>query len=82
MPPAPSRRSLFALAGLTLGGAALSHAALAGESAPTPQLTSADMIGKRLRVIHPGQVVTMDYSEERLNIEVDAQNRITRIHVG
>lgn len=82
MTPAPSRRSLFALAGLTLGGAALSRAALAGESAPITQLTSADMIGKRLRVVRPGQVVTMDYSEERLNIEVDAQNRITRIHVG
>lgn len=93
MTTTPSRRSLFALAGLALGGAALSRAALAnGETPssaeaaetakPAPTLSSADMLGKRLRVITPGQMVTMDYSEDRINIEVDTASKITRVYVG
>lgn len=34
------------------------------------------------RVIRPGQAVTMDFREDRLNIEVDATQRITRVHCG
>lgn len=35
-----------------------------------------------LRVIAPGTVVTMDFRPERLNIETDANGRITRIKCG
>lgn len=34
------------------------------------------------RVIRPGQPVTMDFSSQRLNLDVDAGNRITRVHCG
>jgi hypothetical protein len=32
---------------------------------------------KLVRVLHPGQMVTMEYSEYRLNLHVDAANRVT-----
>ena len=35
-----------------------------------------------LRWIQPGQAVTMDFRPDRLNIELDAQNRITAIRCG
>lgn len=34
------------------------------------------------RIIRPGQAVTMDYSPDRLNIELDAANRIQRVYCG
>lgn len=36
----------------------------------------------RLRWIPPGAAVTMDYSLARLNIELDAKNRVTRLRCG
>ena len=36
----------------------------------------------RMRWIRPGQMVTMDYREDRLNIHVDAQSRILRLACG
>lgn len=35
-----------------------------------------------VRVIEPGMAVTMDYSPQRLNIELDAGGRITRVSCG
>ncbi|MCB6177743.1 hypothetical protein LHP98_06315 [Rhodobacter sp. Har01] len=35
-----------------------------------------------VRVIEPGMAVTMDYSPSRLNIELDAAGRITRVYCG
>ena len=35
-----------------------------------------------LRIIHPGDAVTEDFSEMRLNVEVDAQDRILRLSCG
>jgi len=35
-----------------------------------------------VRVIKPGQPVTMDYRVDRLNVEVDAHNAIVRITCG
>ena len=35
-----------------------------------------------IRIIHPGDIVTMDYSPIRLNVYVDAANRITRLTCG
>jgi len=37
---------------------------------------------RNLRWIPPGTAVTMDYRPDRLNIELDAQGRITRIGCG
>jgi hypothetical protein len=36
----------------------------------------------RLRWIRPGDMVTMDYSESRLNIHLDSQNRVERFACG
>lgn len=32
------------------------------------------------RIIRPGMAVTMDYRPDRLNIDLDEQDRITRVH--
>lgn len=37
---------------------------------------------RTVRVIRPGMAVTMDYREDRLNIEVDDAGRIERLHCG
>ena len=36
----------------------------------------------RMRWIRPGQMVTMDYREDRLNIDLDEQGRITGLRCG
>lgn len=38
--------------------------------------------GQVVRVIGPGMAVTMDYREDRLNIEVDADKIINRVSCG
>jgi hypothetical protein len=39
--------------------------------------------GARLaRVLRPGQMTTMEFSAERVNLEVDAGNRVTRVRCG
>ncbi|MCK4711581.1 MAG: hypothetical protein KAT26_01745 [Marinosulfonomonas sp.] len=35
-----------------------------------------------IRIIKPGMAVTMDYSPDRLNVDLDAQNRITHFWCG
>jgi hypothetical protein len=37
---------------------------------------------KIVRVLKPGQVVTMEYSDQRLNIYVDADNKVTSYSCG
>ena len=37
---------------------------------------------RTIRWIQPGQAVTMDYRPDRLNIELDAQNRIVALRCG
>lgn len=37
---------------------------------------------RTLRWIAPGQAVTMDYRTDRLNLHLDAQNRVTRVACG
>jgi len=53
-----------------LDGAALHKRALRRSGART------------LRVIKPGTMVTMDYREDRLNIHLDAQGRVTDLTCG
>jgi hypothetical protein len=35
-----------------------------------------------MRVLRPGMAVTMDFSPERLNVEVDARGKIVRVFCG
>lgn len=42
----------------------------------------ADTGSRNARVIKPGQAVTMDYREDRVNINVDAKNVITSVKCG
>lgn len=44
-----------------------------------PPTTIAGLVGRSLRVIHPGDAVTMDYRPDRVNVFVTAQNIITRV---
>ncbi|TGX56327.1 hypothetical protein E5A73_02655 [Sphingomonas gei] len=37
---------------------------------------------KNIRWIAPGMAVTMDYREDRLNLDVDEKGRVTRAHCG
>ncbi len=35
-----------------------------------------------VRVLQPGQMVTMEFNAQRLNLEVDAQGRVIRVQCG
>lgn len=37
---------------------------------------------KPTRVVHPGDAVTMDYSETRLNVMIDSKGLISKLHCG
>ena len=37
---------------------------------------------RALRWIRPGDAVTMDFRRDRLNISLDGQNRVERLHCG
>jgi len=34
------------------------------------------------RIIFPGQAVTMDFSADRLNVEIGTDDRVTRVYCG
>ncbi|MBN2630302.1 MAG: hypothetical protein JXR75_07165 [Rhodobacteraceae bacterium] len=36
--------------------------------------------GQSTRILRPGMAVTMDYRPDRLNIDIDAAERIVRVH--
>ena len=57
---------------------------LVGRQATTELGTRAlELTGARtIRWIQPGQAVTMDYRADRLNIKLDAQNRVEGITCG
>jgi hypothetical protein len=77
------RRSLLALAALPLAaGAAQASDAVLDKPAENDNLSVTDLYGKTLRVLTPGMMVTMEYSPDRANIEMDAQGRIVRIFIG
>lgn len=52
------------------------------ENGAEEELGVSDMIGLQLRVIKPGQVVTLEYNDSRLTITVDKNNVITDIKIG
>jgi hypothetical protein len=39
----------------------------------------ADTTSESVRVIKPGMMVTMDYRDDRVNLDVDADNRVTAV---
>jgi hypothetical protein len=41
-----------------------------------------DTRSDRMRVIRPGMAVTMDFREDRVNVEVDADNRVIAVRCG
>lgn len=53
---------------------------LADEALVTRVRTETD--SKGVRVIKPGMAVTMDYREDRVNIDVDANNKVVAIRCG
>ena len=57
------------------GASELQH--LVGE--PVEAAESASAPGD-VRIIRPGEPVTMDYRTDRLNFELDARDRITRVY--
>lgn len=58
--------------------------AMVGQSATAANVERArTLAGARMaRVLKPGQMVTMEYLEGRLNIDVDANNVITNVRCG
>lgn len=42
----------------------------------------ADTTSERVRIIRPGMAVTMDFREERVNLDVNAENRILAVRCG
>ena len=92
------RRSMLALAALPLAGAAAhasdhedhqdhgthdpAHIPERTSRPADAMLRSSDMIGKKLRVIEPNSMVTMDYSTERVNVELDEAGLIKRVYIG
>ncbi len=55
-----------------------------GQSADAALLEQArQRSGSRIaRILRPGQMVTMEYSAERLNLDVDASGKVTSVRCG
>ena len=79
---------------LAASGLALAAAAAFGKE-PQPNLVSdsggpdkarADvlksLVGMKLRVVGPGEVVTMEYQPDRLTVGVDGEKRIKTAYIG
>ena len=66
-----------ALQVLALAAAGSAQAGGDDSQDPCPEL-----IGLTLRVVHPGDMVTMDYREDRITIEVDDENVIQNLSIG
>ena len=41
-----------------------------------------ELVGLTLRVVHPGDIITMDYREDRVTVEVDENEVIQRLSIG
>jgi hypothetical protein len=55
---------------------------LIGGPVPDAETLAALQGAKRVRVIRPGQAVTMDYLPQRLNIETDDNGIVRRLRCG
>jgi len=70
-----ARRGLLQVAALLVAGSA--QAGGDDQEGPCPEL-----VGLTLRVVHPGGMVTMDYREDRITVEVDENEVIQRLSIG
>ena len=88
-----SRRHLLGLAvagaaGSLAAACARSQAATPGAAAPAgtePSVSQAELDklkGLALRVVRPGEAVTMDFRADRLTVEVDGSGQILRASIG
>jgi hypothetical protein len=60
---------------------AISFATACTSNADTTAPTTIDGLkGRTLRVVHPGDIITMDCRLDRVTIYVDADNRITNVN--
>ena len=78
MPPAPAPGPAVPDASSDTCGAS-SRAALIGQ--PATALERVYILGP-VRIIRPGDAVTMDFIDTRINFDLDATDRITRIFCG
>ena len=90
-----SRRAVLSLGVATLGTSSIALATVASFSRESEAMTKPDLAsnkaqadvlasfkGMKLRVVGPGEVVTMEYDANRLTIGVDAEKRILQMYVG
>ncbi|MGO1080236.1 I78 family peptidase inhibitor [Inquilinus sp. CA228] len=85
-----SRRHLLGLAvagaaGGLAAACARSQAATPGAIEPQPAVSQAELDklkGLALRVVRPGEAVTMDFRADRLTVEVDGSGQILRASIG
>lgn len=80
---ASTRRTLLlAGAGMAVATPGAARAIMARPEEPVAVPDLAGLVGKSLRVVKPGQPVTMDFSPDRLTLEVDDANRIVSARFG
>lgn len=79
------RRDLLRLAGAA-AAVGISACVPAGQAMPTPdgedRLTGDDMVGKKLRVVNPGDFVTQEHDIERVTINLDEDGKIIGVRLG
>lgn len=87
--PLRSRRALLTALPGAVAALFLSRVSLAmapADEAPNERMATLpgteSLVGKRLRVVKPNMAMTMDYSEERVNVEVDDNGNIKRFFIG
>lgn len=56
------------------------HRGLIGQPLSDPASVAA--LAPKVRLIRPGDAVTMDFQPDRLNVELDAAGRVVRVHCG
>lgn len=76
-PPAPVGPAVPPAAQDTCGASALGH--LIGQ--PVTALERVYIL-RPMRIIRPGQAITMDFRQDRINFELDAADRLARIYCG
>ena len=76
--------AILPLAACSHAGSSTSH-----DPAPAPVADAAhecklvaDSGARNARVVKPGMAVTMDFRQDRVTVQVDAQNRIERASCG
>lgn len=80
-PPTPPPASGAPVSGQCNAEAARGHVGKVATAA-TVEAARKDAGANTARTLKPGQMVTMEYREGRLNVDVDARNVITGVRCG